>query len=557
MKRSILFFLFVISTSIVKSQSYQQLVDSAAQMAQKAKDPGTERNALKLYEQAFALYPKELDNATRYDVSILAAKLAESDQAFKYLAPLAKDGFINNPGWEIITGINAATDYKNLLGDQRWKKLEQQARLDKKAFYHALMENQKEFQHHSPLSKKRLEKLKGKEVYEYLKNYNGFLNKKKRDYSIKFKISDTINTSYYVRLPKNYNPKKRYSLLFFLHGAVFSNALTDYQSDYVLGDWNRFYTKYADQNELIMVYPSGSKKYNWMTPDDGFFMIPAMLKEIKQSINIDDNKVFISGHSNGATGSFSYLMKQQSPFAGFYGFNTKPRVATGGTFIKNIMNRSFFNVSTDKDYYYHPDANDSLTMMMKRIGADYQDHRYNGFPHWFPEFDESEPAMQLLFKDLISRKRNPFPEKIYWECDDLKYGKADWLQVNQLDTLRPRADWHDRLNFDIFKQLVFGKNDSLIQRDTLLKAFRFPRKSAAVKGYYQHNEFHMESAAAGSFSIFISPEMVDMDKPVTIFVNGVKKMSRQPKYNKEFMLRNFNRDGDRKAIWIDEFKISD
>lgn len=74
----------------------------------------------------------------------------------------------------ISTGINAATDYKNLLGDRRWKKLEQQAQLDKKAFYHALMENQKEFQHHSPLSKKRLEKLKGKEVYEYLKNYNGF-----------------------------------------------------------------------------------------------------------------------------------------------------------------------------------------------------------------------------------------------------------------------------------------------------------------------------------------------------------------------------------------------
>lgn len=67
----------------------------------------------------------------------------------------------------------------------------------------------------------------------------------------------------------------------------------------------------------------------------------------------------------------------------------------------------------------------------------------------------------------------------------------------------------------------------------------------------------MESAAAGSFSIFISPEMVDTDKPVTIFVNGIKKMSRQPKYNREFMLRNFNREGDRKAIWIDEFKISD
>lgn len=112
-----------------------------------------------------------------------------------------------------------------------------------------------------------------------------------------------------------------------------------------------------------------------MGPDDGFFMIPEILKEIKQTINVNDDKVFISGHSNGATGSFSYLMKQQSPFAGFYGFNTQPKVRTGGTFIRNIANRSYFNISTDEDYYFPPAANDSLNVIMTNLKADYQDHR--------------------------------------------------------------------------------------------------------------------------------------------------------------------------------------
>src|SRR5699024_9908672 len=132
-------------------------------------------------------------------------------------------------------------------------------------------------------------------------------------------------TSYFIHLPKNYNPQKEYPLLFFLHGAVNGNKLQSFQTpELALHNWNRFYTKYASQNNVILVFPSGGEKYNWMYPGDGFFMVPEMLKRIKNSINVNDDKVFISGHSNGATGSFSYLMKQPTEFAGFYGFNTYP-----------------------------------------------------------------------------------------------------------------------------------------------------------------------------------------------------------------------------------------
>lgn len=120
-----------------------------------------------------------------------------------------------------------------------------------------------------------------------------------------------------------------------------------------------------------------------MTSDKGFFIVPAIVKQLKKAININDNKIFITGHSNGATGSFSYLIKQPTQFAGFYGFNTEPKVYTGGTFIENVLNRSFINFSTDQDYYFPPNANDSLNKLMDSINADYKDYRYKGFPHWF------------------------------------------------------------------------------------------------------------------------------------------------------------------------------
>ncbi|WP_431291717.1 alpha/beta hydrolase-fold protein [Pedobacter sp. P26] len=428
---------------------------------------------------------------------------------------------------------------------------------DEVSFFKKLHDRQDEFQA-GPLKQDTYFKAKdGKQAYQEIKSFNAYQAKKYIGYSVEFKVTDSLITSYYVSLPSHYNPKKSYPVLFFLHGAVSGNGLSSFQNaSWVMDGWNRYYTKYAAVNEVIMVYPKGSKKFNWMKPDDGFFMVPAMLKEIKKSINVDDDKVFIAGHSNGATGSFSYLMKQQSPFAGFYGFNTQPKVRTGGTFVRNILNRSFFNVSTDEDYYFPPDANDSLNLIMKKMGADYQDHRYKGWPHWFPQFDESEPAYQLLFKDLKSRTRNPFQKSIYWECDDVKYGKTDWIQITALDTVNKPADWHKIINFDIFKVVDYDQSkDTVITTDTLFKAFNFPRKSGAVRATFSNNEFHIETSQVKSLTIFLSPEMIDVSKPVSVFINGVKRTEKMAVYDKKIILDNFNKTYDRKAVWIDQIEL--
>lgn len=57
---------------------------------------------------------------------------------------------------------------------------------------------------------------------------------------------------------------------------------------------------------------------------------------------------------------------------------------------------------------YPPKANDTLTSMMYQIGADYWEYRFEGFPHSFPQFDESAPAVDLIFDDLAGKVRQPF-----------------------------------------------------------------------------------------------------------------------------------------------------
>lgn len=539
--------------SLTAQHSYTQMTREALGMMWQAKgDSSALATSLQLFEKAFAKYPDSLDFLGLYKASVLAGELVQKDKAFAYLAALRELNDPANPAWRLITGEYVASEFKNLIDDPRWAVLLDSARAEKAAFYQKLQTLEAEF-----FATKNNEpdwKLDAKELYQKLKNHNSYTTKKHRNYSLSFPINDSIKTSYYVHLPQDYSPNQKFPLLIVLHGAVRSNALADYQNEDVLAGWNRFYTEYADRYGVILLFPKGSRAYNWMVPDDGLFMVPAMLRQLKKAINVDDNRVFISGHSNGATGSFSYLMKQPTPFAGFYGFNTYPKVFTGGTFVENINNRSFKNFSTDLDYYYPPQANDHLSRLMATFEADYRDHRYTGFPHWFPKFDESKPAFQLLFQDLSIRQRNPFPRAISWELDEEKYGTVDWVADIELDTLLPKAAWHQTANFKI-EEWLYYEQDSLRKKTVDQMAFDFPRKSGKITAVYQDNVFRIKTSRIKSFKIYISPEMVDLERPVAIYVNDRLRFREKTGFNRTFLQDSFSNTGDRDQLWVNYIPI--
>lgn len=555
--KSYLTTLFLFFGLLLNAQGkYSDLTQQAVNLKWNAKNDSDNKTALDLLEKAFLIYPDSLTGSDIHEASLLSAELNLSDKAFKYLNMLLKIKFETDgyPTWHYIVGNTSLNDYKNLHTDSRWNFIKKQALSNKNQFFDDLLVKEKEFYNRNEESLTQIKK--PKDLFKALKNYNPYKEKKERDYSIIFNVNDSARTSYFIHLPQNYNPKKKYSLMFFLHGAVRSSEFIDFQlPSWNLESWNRFYTQYADLNEVILVFPQASKLYNWLILDDGFFMIPEILKQIKTTINVDDNKVFISGHSNGGTGSFSYLMKQPTPFAGFYGFNTYPKVFTGGTFVENIKNRSFINFSTDEDYYYPPNANDDFTKLMLEIGADYQDYRYNGFPHWFPEFDESEPAYQILFDDLMKRNRNPFPDEIIWEFDDNRYGEIDWISNIKLDTLSSNIKIDQHHNFTINKWLNYKNNDSLVVENVNKQAFDFPRKSAKIRAIYENNIFQFQASNVQEFTINISPEMVKLNKKIQVYVNGKLYFDKKVTYNKVFMLSSFEKKKDRIQLWVNQIPI--
>ncbi|WP_060873136.1 hypothetical protein [Myroides odoratus] len=555
MKYYLIWIVCCCSTVVVAQDTYTQWIEQAEALVEKEEETSS-KQALLFYQKAFTQFPDSIAVDDLYEGAVLASTLQEKDLAFTYLNQLLGDKKDSNgfPGWMNIIHEDATDECKNLLADSRWKVLVAEATKRKKQLNIALQKEEDAFLQTKKQDFSGIRE--GKKLYEKIKADTPYLPKDQRDYSIGFQLNDTTKTSYYIHLPKNYNPAKAYPLLFFLHGAVRYSPLLEFQTaEMNLSGWNRFYTKYAEEYEVILVFPRANKAYNWMTTDAGFFMIPSILKQIKEVIHVDDNRVFLAGHSNGATGVFSYLMKNATPFAGFYGFNTQPKVHTGGTFVENIKNRSFLSFSTDEDYYYPPQANDDFTALMQRLGADYKEYRYKGFPHWFPAFDESEPAYQILFDDLNQRKRKAFPSTLTWEFDDEANGSIDWLQEMKLDTLRPKADGHQPLNFKITTWLSYNEEDKLKAETVDQDAFDFPRASGKVVAQYKDNVFHLTTSRIKSLVLAISPEMVDIKKRVKVYVNGQLYFNKKVGYDTSFMLQNFEKNKDRQQLWINKITL--
>lgn len=214
-----------------------------------------------------------------------------------------------------------------------------------------------------------------------------------------------------------------------LHGAVSRQLALPDVADSTTAFFGRLFMEQAAKSDLIAVFPYSTRRHNWMMPDDGFELVPQLVREVKQMYSIDDRRVYVTVHSNGATGAFSYLMKQPSLFAGFSGINNRPQVRTGGSFLKNALNRSFYNVATDYDYYFPLEGHRSLTNLAKTLGIDWQNqevvgHRTHGYLITARD-STTEDVYHQLFAHMLTKQRNPFQATLYWECDDVNNGRCD------------------------------------------------------------------------------------------------------------------------------------
>ncbi len=127
---------------------------------------------------------------------------------------------------------------------------------------------------------------------------------------------DGLERTYFVHLPKSYNPSISYPLIFAMHGG----GLIGYEGI----EGQSQLSKLSDSENFIVVYPEGLKTLGfrtWNAGDccpsatslgtDDLGFINSLLEKLKLELSINSKKVYATGFSNG--GQLAYKLANRYP----------------------------------------------------------------------------------------------------------------------------------------------------------------------------------------------------------------------------------------------------
>jgi predicted esterase len=262
---------------------------------------------------------------------------------------------------------------------------------------------------------------------------------------------DGVERLYYLYIPKNYDYRKKTPLLVYLHGGVSRKELI---TDFGESIKENPFVKIAEQQGYILLFPLGQSGATWWD-SVGMANVLQQVRATKQQYNIDDDRVFMAGFSDGASGSFLFAMTYPSYFAGFLPLNGHPGVGSEAgeiqTYFVNLFNRPLYVVNTDEDNLYPAYEIKEMMALAQEAGGDIFYRIYTGIGHEFDYADKEMPHI-VGFMENNPRRLNP---EIKWES---AYSGLEcaWLRIDSI-TAQGHAKWYQDHNMELVdNRVMFG-----------------------------------------------------------------------------------------------------
>src|SRR5262249_16407424 len=136
--------------------------------------------------------------------------------------------------------------------------------------------------------------------------------------------------------------------------------------------------------------------------NDQLLNVRESLDLVKRQYNIDENRVVLSGVSDGGTGAYYVAMRDTTPFAaflplnGFWGVLANHDLQVDGPLYPgNLRNKPFFIVNGERDPLYPTSIVEPAIEHYKRIGVTVDYRPQAGAGHntqWWPRVKESFDA---------------------------------------------------------------------------------------------------------------------------------------------------------------------
>ena len=280
-------------------------------------------------------------------------------------------------------------------------------------------------------------------------------------------------------IPETYDATRSYPVEFMLHGGV-SRPEWGPGGEW----WRRGYDSLKKEDRIVVVPAAWNAAFWWF--ENQADNLPSILRELKQTYNIDDNRVTLSGVSDGGTGAYFFAFKQSTewaaflPYIGHPGVLRNPQSGPGyKLYFENLMSRPLYIVNGENDPLYPVSSIEPFISILQEANIDHvfraiEDGGHN--TNWLPD----EQPMIEQFK--LDNPRDPFPNQLSWVTDRSdRYNRNLWMRIEEL--------------------AVEGQ-------------------AGIMTVSRQGNSFTVTAESVVAFTLLLSPEHVDFSEEVHVVVNG-------------------------------------
>jgi hypothetical protein len=353
------------------------------------------------------------------------------------------------------------------------------------------------------------------------------------------RTDDKIEHYYAVNVPPDYDPARRYQVRFQLHGGVMGRTTNQPRNSGEIGA--------LAGAEQFYVIPYSWSDAPWWT-DDQVLNMNAIVDTLKRTYNIDENRVVVSGVSDGGTGAYYLAMRDTTPFASFLPLNgfimVLANVDNGihdELYPNNLRNKPMFVVNGGRDRLYPTSIVEPYVLHMKKTGVTIDYHPQPLGEHntaWWPEVKDPYETF------VAAHPRNSSPDRLTWETSDLAHNRAHWLVITKLgrqpDDKKDLPDVNEYSPIDVLS----------------VPMFEHRARSGRVDLTKTGNTVDAVSRGVASFTLLISPDAFDLSQPIKVTANGQTVFDAKVEPSLATLMKWAAKDNDRTMLYSAEIGIT-
>ena len=280
-------------------------------------------------------------------------------------------------------------------------------------------------------------------------------------------------STYTVIVPKDYHPKHKWPLILALAGGRGNGA-----------KYAPFWQRTLQGEKYLVVCPVGRDAW-WHS---SYVIALAALKDACKRYNVDRNRVYVTGISNGGNGSWFLAMHYPDLFAAAAPMAGCPATKKGGMdfrYLGNLLNVPVYAVHGAADETISIEPERKAESVLRRLSYDFKFEEIPNGSHGSP----SQRAPQIV-KWFESQQRDPAPAHVCYRKQTSGPKLCYWMMIGRNPNKRPAA-----LDARIVKR----------------------------------NRIELKTARVGQLVLFLNDDLVDADGPIEVYNNGKLAKTYEPK----------------------------